>query len=145
MSTEHNKAVVRRWIEQGWNAGDLSLIDELYAPDVVQHDPGTPMPVTSSEALKMYVGGLLAGFPDIHFAIDDLVAEGDKVLWRFTAQATHTGTLMNIPPTGKRATVTGMALFRLAEDKIAEVWVNFDTLGMLQAIGVIPAPDQGNH
>jgi predicted ester cyclase len=61
------------------------------------------------------------------------------VLWRFTSQATHTGPLMNIPPTGKRATVTGMVLFRVTNDKIAEVWVNVDTLGMLQAIGVIPA------
>jgi predicted ester cyclase len=97
------------------------------------------VPVTSSEALKHYVGGFLTAFPDLHFTIDDLLGEGDKVLWRFTSQATHTGPLMNIPPTGKRATVTGMVLFRVTNDKIAEVWVNFDTLGMLQAIGVIPA------
>ena len=67
------------------------------------------------------------------------LAESDKVLWRFTAQAAHTGPLMDIPATGKRVIVTGMALFRVANGTIAEVWVNFDTLGMLQAIGVIPA------
>jgi steroid delta-isomerase-like uncharacterized protein len=139
MSTETNKALVRRWIEDGWNAGQLALIDELYTPNVVQHDPGSPVPVTSSAALKGYVGAFLTAFPDLHFTIDDLMAEADKVLWRFTSQATHTGPLMNIPPTGKRAIVTGMVLFRVESDKIAEVWVNVDTLGMLQAIGVIPA------
>jgi len=139
MTIETNKALIRRWVEEGWNAGDLAVIDAIYAPNVVQHDPSSPVPVTSSAALKGYVSSFLTAFPDLHFTIDDLLAEGDKVLWRFTSQATHTGPLMNIPPTGKRATVTGMVLFRVTNDKIAEVWVNFDTLGMLQAIGVIPA------
>ena len=139
MTTETNKALVRRWIEAGWNAHNTALIDTLYASNVVQHDPGSPLPVTSSEALKQYVGGFLAAFPDLQFEIDDLLAEGDKVLWRFTAQGTHTGPLMTIPPSGARATVTGMALFQVANDKIAEVWVNVDTLGMLQSIGAIPA------
>jgi steroid delta-isomerase-like uncharacterized protein len=139
MSTDTNKALIRRWVEDGWNAGDLAVVDAIYAPDVVQHDPSSPAPVTSSAALKGYVSGFRTAFPDLHFTIDDLLAEGDKVLWRFTSQATHTGPLMNIPPTGKRATVTGMVLFRVTNDKIAEVWVNVDTLGMLQAIGVIPA------
>src|SRR5262245_27942421 len=112
MSAEQNKTVVRRWIEQGWNAGDLSLIDTLYTSDVVQHDPNSPIAVTNAETLKQYIGGFLAGFPGLHFTIGDLLAEGDKVLWRFTAQGTHTGTLMNIPPTGKSATITGMVLFR---------------------------------
>jgi steroid delta-isomerase-like uncharacterized protein len=139
MSIESNKALITRWIEDGWNAGNPALIDEIYAPNVVQHDPSSPAPVASSQALKSYVSGFLAAFPDLHFTIDDLLAEGDKVLWRFTAQAAHTGPLMDIPATGKRVIVTGMALFRIANGTIAEVWVNFDTLGMLQAIGVIPA------
>ncbi|GAC1533543.1 MAG: ester cyclase [Herpetosiphon sp.] len=138
MSTEFNKALVRRWIEEGWNTGDLTIIDTVYAPDIVQHDPASPVAVTSSEGLRMYVSGFLSAFPDLHFSIDDLLAEDDKVLWRFTARGTHTGPLMDIPPSGKRATVTGMALFRLAHGKVAEVWVNIDTLGMLQSIGVIP-------
>ena len=138
MSTEQNKAIVRRWIEQGWNTGDLSLVDALYAPNVVQHDPSSPAPVASSADLKQYVGSFLTAFPDMHFTIEDLLAENDKVLWRFTADATQNGPLLDIPPSGRRATVTGMALFRLAEGKIAEVWVNFDALGMLQSIGVVP-------
>jgi steroid delta-isomerase-like uncharacterized protein len=139
MTTETNKALVRRWIEAGWNGHDLTLIDTLYDPNVVQHDPSSPLPVSSSEALKQYIGGFLTAFPDLYFTIDDLLAESDKVLWRFTAEGAHTGPLIGIPPSGERAVVTGMALFRVANDKIAEVWVNFDALGMLQAIGVIPA------
>ena len=139
MTTEANKALVRRWIEEGWNAGNLSIVDEIYDPNVVQYEPSSPAPVTNSEALKQYIGTFLTAFPDIHFTIDDLLAEADKVLWRFTARGTHTGPLMNIPPSGKSTNVTGMVLFRIANDKIAEVWVNFDTLGMLQGMGVILA------
>ncbi len=139
MSTEQNKSIVRRWIEEGWNQGNVGVVDQFYAADVVQHDPGSPVPVTSSEALKQYVGAFLAGLPDLHFTIDDLIAEGDKVLWRFTGRGTQTGPLMNIPPSGKVGESTGMALFRLADGKIVEVWVNFDTLGLLQQLGVIPA------
>lgn len=139
MTTETNKALVRRWIEAGWNGHDPTLIDTLYDPNVIQHDPSSPLPVSSSEALKQYVGGFLTAFPDLHFTTDDLLAEGDKVLWRFTAEGTNTGPLMAIPPSGERAIVTGMALFRVADSKIAEVWVNIDALGMLRAIGVIPA------
>lgn len=139
MSTEQNKSIVRRWIEEGWNKGNLSLVDQVYTADVVQHDPGSPVPVTSSAALKQYVGVFLGALPDLHFTIDDLIAEGDKVAWRFTSHGTQTGPLMNIPPTGKGSDVTGMVFFRLVDGKIAEVWVNYDNLGLLQQLGVIPA------
>jgi steroid delta-isomerase-like uncharacterized protein len=138
MSTETNRAVVRRWIEEGWNGHNTALIDTLYAPDVVQHDPSSPLPVTSREAMKQYIGGFLTAFPDLRFTTDDLLAEGDKVLWRFTAVGSNTGPLLSIPPSGQPVTVTGMALFRVAEERIAEVWVNFDALGMLQTLGVLP-------
>jgi steroid delta-isomerase-like uncharacterized protein len=139
MSANENRAVVRRWVEEGWNAHNLAPIDELYTPDVVQHDPSSPLQVTSAEEMKQYIGAFLTAFPDIHFTTEDLLAEGDKVLWRFTSRATHTAPLMGIPPTGRSTTVTGMVLFRVSGGRIAEVWVNFDALGMLQAIGVIPA------
>src|SRR5438105_8464992 len=138
MSIEQNKAIVRQWIEEGWNKGNPALIDELYAPDVVQTDPNSPFPVTSSAALKAYVGSYLNAFPDLRFTIEDLLAEGDKVLWRFTSHGTHKGPLGPLPATGKTGTVTGMALFRLAHGRIAEVWVNVDVLGLLQQLGAIP-------
>ena len=140
MSTEQNKSIVRRWIEQGWNQGNLAVVNELYAADVVQHDPSSPVPVTSAEALRQYVAAFKSALPDLHFSVDDLLAEGDKVMWCFTSRGTHQGPLMGIPATGRTATVTGMVLFRLVDNKIAEVWVNFDTLGMLQQMGVIPMP-----
>jgi len=138
MSTEQNKSIVRRWIEEGWNKGNVSVIDQFYTPNVVQHDPGSPAPVTSSAALKQYVGVFLTAIPDLHFEIDDLIAEGDKVAWRFTSRGTQTGPLLNLPPTGKSSIVTGMVFFRLTDGKIAEVWVNIDNLGLLQQLGVIP-------
>ena len=137
-STDQNKAVLSKWIEEGWNKGNLGVVDELYTPSFVQYDPASPVSVSSAEDLKRYVAGFRMAMPDMHFATHDLVAEGDRVLWRFTARGTQTGVLMGIPPTGKTANVEGMALFRLANGKIAECWVNFDALGMLQALGVIP-------
>jgi steroid delta-isomerase-like uncharacterized protein len=137
MSTEQNKSIVRRWVEDGWNKGNLAVVDQVYAPGYVQHE-AAPVPVTSSEALKHYVAGYRGAFPDLHFTIDDLVAEGDKVVWRFTSTGTHDGPLMGIPPTGKRGVVSGIIIFRLEDSRIAEAWVNFDTLGLMQQIGVIP-------
>jgi steroid delta-isomerase-like uncharacterized protein len=138
MTTEQNKAIVRSWIEEGWNKGNLAYVDEVYAPNVVQTDPNSPFPVTSSAAMKAYVGSYLGAFPDLHFTIEDLLAEGDKVLWRFSSHGTHKGPLGPLPPTGKEATVTGMVLFRLVNGKITEVWVNVDILGLLQKVGAIP-------
>jgi len=139
MSAEQNKSIVRRWVEEGWNKGNLAVIDQVYAPNFVQHEP-SPMQVTSSEALKQYVGGYLAAFPDLHFTIDDLVAEGDKVVWRFTSTGTQTGPFIGMPATGKTGNITGLVMFRLENSRIVEGWVNIDTLGLLQQLGVIPMP-----
>ena len=141
MSVEQNKSIVRRWVEEGWNKGNLTVIDQLYTPNFVQHEP-PPATVNSSEALKHYVSTYLAAFPDLHFSIDDLVAEGNKVVWRFTASGTHKNPFMSIPPSGKSATITGMVIFRLENSRIAETWVNIDALGLLQQLGAIPMPSK---
>jgi steroid delta-isomerase-like uncharacterized protein len=139
MTTEQIKTLIRRWVEEGWNKGNRAVMDEVYLPNVVQHDANSSLPVNSSEALKMYVNGYRAAFPDLTFTIDDLIGEGDKVQWRFTSQGTHTGALGPLPATGKHGTVTGMVLFRFAGGQVAEVWVNLDLLGLLQQLGAIPA------
>jgi predicted ester cyclase len=81
----------------------------------------------------------LAAFPDLHATTDDVIAEREKVVWRFTSTATHNGPFMGIPPTGKRGIVTGIVIFRLENSQIVEGWVNLDTLGLLQQLGVVPA------
>jgi steroid delta-isomerase-like uncharacterized protein len=140
MSTEQNKASARRGFEEIWNQGNLAVVDELTSPDYAGHFflPGMASGV---EGFKQFVMLYRSAFPDVHFTVDDIVAEGDRVATRWTATGTHTGQLMNIPPTGKKVTVTGMTLTRYnAEGKGVEGWANFDQLGMLQQLGVVPAP-----
>jgi steroid delta-isomerase-like uncharacterized protein len=139
MSTEQNKSIVRRWIEEGWNKHNLAVIDEVYAPNFVQHEP-EPQTVNSSEALKQYVGAYLTAFPDLSLSIEDLIAEGDKVVWRFVSNGTHAGPYMGMPATGKKGVITGIVIFRLENSRIVEAWVNIDALGLLQQLGVIPMP-----
>ena len=141
MSTEENKALERRGIEEGWNKGNLTVIDELIAANVVTHRPPAP-PLQGTEAFKQFVLMYRSAFPDLHYTIEDQIAEGDKVVTRWTARGTHKGELMGIPPTGKQGTVTGISVSRWANGKVVEIWINADDLGMLQQLGVVPAPGQ---
>jgi len=139
MSTEQNKSAVRRWIEEGWNKGNLAVIDQVYAPNYVQHEPA-PETVNSSEALKQYVDAFRTAFPDLNLSIEDLIAEGDKVVWRFKSSGHQSGPFMGMPATGKSGSITGIVIFRLENNRIVEAWVNIDVLGLLQQLGVIPMP-----
>ncbi|MFN8458028.1 MAG: ester cyclase [Anaerolineae bacterium] len=139
MSTEANKAIVRRNFEEAWNKMNLAVVDELVAPDYIGHFASHPQPVSGIEACKQFMSGYFVAFPDAHFDIEDMVAEGDKVVARWTVRGTHQGNLAGIPPTGKPITVPGMWILRLANGKIAEQWGINDTLGLMQQIGVIPA------
>lgn len=132
------KAIVERWVERGWNNGDLAMIDECYAPDYTLHDPSTPNLPGGPEGFKGYVTTLRTGIPDLHFTLEDLIEQGDKVVWRFVARGTHQGDLLGIPPTGKAATIHGIVISRFVGSTWTEDWVNWDTLGMLQQLGVIP-------
>ena len=138
MSTEQNKTIIRKWVEEGWNKGNLALVDEIFAPNFVHHDPSNLVPVNNSEAMKKYVGMVRTAFPDATFTIEDLLAEGDEVLWRYNFHGTDTGPFGAIPPTGKTGDMTGMGLFRFVGGKVAEVWVNADQLGLLQQLGLVP-------
>jgi steroid delta-isomerase-like uncharacterized protein len=140
MSTEENKALSRRLIEEVWNQGKLAVIDELVAPNYVDHDPTGP--IHGPEGFKQFVSMYLTAYPDTHFTIEDQIAEGDTVVTRWTARGTHKGPLMGIPPTGKQVTVTGISIGRVVNGKTVEGWSNYDTLGMMQQLGVVPAPGQ---
>ena len=140
MSTEENKAKVRRIIEEVWNRGNLAILDELIAPNCVFHDPRSTL--HGPEGIKRYVMMYRIAFPDVHFTIDDLIAEGERVVIRWTVTGTHKGELQGIAPTGKHVTVTGMVMSRFAKGKVEEDWINFDALGLLQQLGVVPSPGQ---
>lgn len=136
MSTEQNKAIVHRFFEEL----NLTVVDELYVPDYVHHDPSLPPEFQRGrDAYKQLVTMFHTGFPDIKVTVEDLVAEGDKVVARWTWRGTNQGEFQGMPPTGKQVTGSGISIHRIAEGKIAEAWVNFDALGMLQQLGVIPA------
>jgi steroid delta-isomerase-like uncharacterized protein len=137
---ETNKAVVRRQTEELWNQGNLNVIDEIYATDYVRHDPESSG-ISNSEGLKQLITAYRTAFPDIHFTNDDLVAEGDLVVGRWTSTGTQTGDLMMdpmIPATGVQGTSTGISIYRIANGKIVEEWAEWDFLGMMEQLGVIP-------
>jgi steroid delta-isomerase-like uncharacterized protein len=135
MSTEDNKAHVRRGFE-AVNQKNLAVFDELLTPDVVFHNASTTM--EGLEAYKQFLSMYMTAFPDLHFTIEDMIAEGDTVVARFTTRGTHQGNLMGIPPTGKQMSGTGMFIDRIVNGKAVEQWFNTDDLGLLQQLGVVP-------
>ena len=141
MSLEVNKAIVIQLYEEVFNKGDLDLADKLVAPNAVNHDPAAPPNIPSGAlGVKAVVTMLRSAFPDDHHTIEDLVAEGDKVVVRLTHSGTHQGSLLDLAPTGKQINNTSIHIFRIASGKIVEVWANRDDLGVLQQLGAIPAP-----
>ena len=142
MLAETNKAVVRRFFEEVWNKGKLNVLDELIVKDHVSSGPGAlPGLPTGPEGSKQFVTVYRNAFPDVQFTIDDQIAEGDKVVTRWTAHGTHQGELVGIPATGKSSTVTGITENRIVDGKIVESWNIFDQFGMMQQLGVIPMPE----
>ena len=137
MSTEDNKALVRRFFEELWNQGNLVVADELMAPSHVHHFPGKD--IQGPDGVKQLVSGIRTALPDFHLSTDDVIAEADKGVMRFTIHGTHQGEGMGLPPTGKRVVYTGIDIFRIADGKIVERWGEVDMLGLLQQLGVIPA------
>ena len=123
MSTEDNKAIARRIFEEVGSQGNFAVIDEAVSPNFVYRT---------------------SAFPEFHYTVEDMIAEGDKVVARWTATGTHKGDMMGIPPTGKQATVTGITTFRFANGKMVEGLTTWDALGMMQQLGLIPAPGQAS-
>jgi len=134
---KENKAIVRHHFEEMWNQGNLTIVDETYTTESIIHVPPNP-DSRGPEPLKQFVTMYRVAFPDFHVTIEDEIAEGDMVVIRWTASGTHKGELMDIPPTGKPIKITGISIGRIASGKLIETWTNFDALGMLQQLGVIP-------
>lgn len=140
MSTEKNKAIIRRWIEEAWNKGNADIADEIYAPDFTAADVHDPARILRDpEDIKQSVIETRAAFPDIHFTIDHLIAEGDKVVGAFTIRGTHKGDLEGIPPTGKQVVFSAVDIWRFDGGKIVErCLASVDRLGLMQQLGTVP-------
>ena len=144
MSTEENKALVRRCVEEFVDRSNFDLSDEIFAPNFVRYD-AAPDQVSGVEDLKHFFAMLHSGFPGFQTTIEDLLSEGDKVVLRFTFHGTHQGEFMGIAPTGKQVTMAGIDIFRIADGKIVEMWNQEDVLGMMQQLGAIPEPGQSEE
>jgi steroid delta-isomerase-like uncharacterized protein len=143
MSSQENKELARRFMDEVWNKGNLDFIDEVTAPNFVSHDPASPEDMGGGvEGVRRFTEMYRSAFPDIQMTVEDVIAEGDKVVTRWTAHATHQGELMGIPPSGNRVKVTGISIDRIEGGKVVETWSNYDALGMMQQLGMVPEPQQ---
>jgi predicted ester cyclase len=137
MTAEENKALIRRYFEEIDARRDASVLDEFVAPDFVDHNP-SPGFTPDLEGLKQSFVHFLSATPDGYHIVEDMIAEGDKVMSRISAYGTQTGELFGIPPTGKQIRTTGIAVHRIANSKIVEHWNEIDNLGTMQQLGVVP-------
>lgn len=133
MSITANQQIIQRRVEEIWNQGKLATIDELIAANLISN--GQPI---GREGFRQFVTAVRAAFPDIHFTVEDSLAEGDKVAIRYTGRGTHQGAFAGIPATGKSVQFSGIDIFRIANGQMAEEWLMYDQLGLLQQIGAIP-------
>ena len=141
MSVEENKALVRRFVEEFWNEGNMATADELMAVDAEIHMPTGE--VVNLDGLKSFAGMFRGSFPDWHSTVEELIAEGDKVAERWTARGTHQGELLGIPPpTGMRVEVPGSVFYRIVGGKIVEFRGLFNMMSLMQQLGEILAPQQ---
>ena len=139
MSIEQNKELAARMHEEVVNQKKLSALDDYIAADVVWHDP-PPGLAAGMEGFKQFFPMLYAAFPDWHATIEDVIAEGDKVVHRIKGGGTHKDEWMGIAATDKHVTTTGILIYRIDNGKIVEEWLQYDVLGVMQQLGAIPAP-----
>lgn len=139
LSLEEQKAQADRFCEEVLNNHNFSIIEEFFAPEVVMH--GLPQPLQGPDGYRQFLENALISFPDIHYTFEDIVVMGDKLAVRWSATATHLGTFLGIPPTGKPVKVDGMVMDKLnAEGKAVEHWQISDGLDILAQIGAFQAP-----
>ena len=135
---EKNKVIARWLIETVWNEGDLALVTAFIAPEFVFHDVALMGDIPGAEGYAMFVAGSRGGFPDATFTIEDVIAENDLVAMRVTRAGTHAGDLMGIPPTGASVSEKSIVIYRFAEGRAVEGWMQYDALGLLTQLGLIP-------
>jgi steroid delta-isomerase-like uncharacterized protein len=136
--SEANKTIVRRWFEEVWNQGRTETIDALFAPNARAHGLGDLPP--GPEGFKPFHAAFRRAFPDIRITLDDVIAEGDLVAYRFTATGTHRGDGLGFAATNRGTEFTGMGFARVRNGQLVEGWNNYDQLSMFQQLGVVQGP-----
>jgi steroid delta-isomerase-like uncharacterized protein len=135
-SPEQNKQVVRQVFEF-YNQQDIEKVEKLFSPRHIFHFPGAPPMDWNSH--KQFIIGLAKAFPDLHFKVEDILAEGDKVAYRLTVSGTHKGEFQGIPSTNKKVSFTSTGISNIVDGKVEEDWVDADVMGLMQQIGAIPS------
>lgn len=146
MTAAENKAIVLRFYEELWNNRQIEIAAELFAADCLTHqlqssseDVGV---LRNPEAIKHHVASWLAGFPDLRFRVEEMIAEADKVVSHCVAQCTHMGTWNGIKPTGKKISIRMFVIHKIQAGKIVEDWVLVESLGFFQQLGLVPATEK---
>jgi steroid delta-isomerase-like uncharacterized protein len=137
--SKQNKMIAYRLLDELWNRENFAVVDELVASD---YDGHSSTEFYGPEGAKQFVSEVHKAFPDFRFTIEDQIAEGDKVATRWTARGTHQGEFQGVAPTGRRITMTGVTVFRMANGKLIDGWTNEDVLGWLQQLGAVPGIDR---
>ena len=135
---------MRRYVEEVLNKRNLTLIDELFAPTFIDHDSSMPQ-AKGPAGVKRLAAIVHTSFPDLHFTIQDMVAEGDKVVYRYSVRGTHENDFMGIAATGKQISFTGIHIYRVANGQLQEEWENWDMLGVMRQLGGLPQFERGQN
>jgi steroid delta-isomerase-like uncharacterized protein len=141
MSVDRNRATARRFFEDGWNRRDFAVFNEVLAPNWVYY--GYSAATAGAGGLREQLGPLFTAFPDYHVTIEDVIAEGDKVVVRYTARGTHSGVFLGMAPTGKTIVYQGVDILRFVDGQIVERWNCHDRLSWLQQVGIVPERSYG--
>jgi steroid delta-isomerase-like uncharacterized protein len=141
MSEEQNKKVFERVVEEAYNKGNVDVLDEIFAPNFIEHQAGIVPP--TAEGVKRSIAYLRGAFPDMKLTIEEIIASGDKTWARITGRGTHQGPFMGLPPTGKSFVVTVMDVCRFENGQIVEHWGVADQLAVMAQLGALPRPPQG--
>lgn len=137
MGIAENKALIRKIFDQGMNQRDGQVFDECLTADFVNHD--MPAPTPGPEGFRQVLGMFQSAFPDMHVTVEEILAEGDKVVTRGVFTGTHKGEFMGLPPSGASIQVKFIDIWRIENNRAAENWVRLDQVGLMQQVGALPA------
>ena len=144
--SKQNEALAHRFHMDIFQAGKMDVADEILSPNFVNHFKGIPPEMQHGpDGVKRYAVALRTAFSDMQIIHDDVITQGDKVIIRWTSTGTQDGDMFGIPPTGKSMSITGIDIFRIEEGKIIELWQNWDQMGIMQQLGLIPAAEQSGE